>query len=150
MELTSSAFRNNEPVPARHSYHGGNISPPLTIAGVPAGAVSLALICDDPDAPRQTWVHWVVWNIDPKTAQIAEGGLPAGAVVGANSWGKAKWGGPAPPSGTHHYVFKLYALKAPVVLKPGADAKALTAAMKDKVLAKAELVGLYSAEPPRR
>jgi Raf kinase inhibitor-like YbhB/YbcL family protein len=145
MELTSTAFKHNGTIPAGHSYHGGNISPPLAIAGVPAGAVSLALICDDPDAPGGTWVHWVVWNLDPKTKQIPKGGLPPQAVVGKNSWGKAEWGGPAPPSGTHHYVFKLYALKEPLVLKPGADAKALDAAMQGEILAEARLVGLYSA-----
>ena len=71
MELTSTAFKNDGLIPAGHSYHGGNISPPLTIAGVPAGAASLALICDDPDAPAGTWVHWVVWNLDPKTLRNA-------------------------------------------------------------------------------
>jgi len=145
MELTSTGFKANGTIPAVHSYHGGNISPPLTIAGVPAGTATLALICDDPDAPGGTWVHWVVWNIDPKTTQIPQGNLPAAAMVGENSWGKTEWGGPAPPSGTHHYVFKLYALKEPLTLKPGADAKALEAAMKGKVVAEAKLVGLYSA-----
>ena len=145
MELTSTAFKPNEVIPAGHSYHGGNLSPPLTIAGVPAGTVSLALICDDPDAPGRTWVHWVVWNLEPKTKQIPKGALPPEALVGKNSWGKTERGGPAPPSGTHHYVFKLYALKEPLVLKPGADAKALEAAMQGKVLAQARLVGLYSA-----
>lgn len=145
MELTSTAFQHNGTIPAGHSYHGGNVSPPLTIAEVPATAVSLALICDDPDAPRGTWVHWVVWNIDPKTSQIPKGSLPAGAIVGSNSWGKAEWGGPAPPSGTHHYVFKLFALKESISLKPGADAKALEAAMQGRILAKTQLIGLYSA-----
>ena len=145
MELTSTAFKNNGPIPAAHSYRGGNISPPLVIAGVPVEAVSLALICDDPDAPVGTWVHWVVWNINPKTAQIPRGSLPPGAITGINSWGKPGWGGPAPPSGTHHYVFKLYALKEPLKLKPGADAKTLEAAMSGKILAETKLVGLYSA-----
>jgi len=145
MELTSTAFKNDGLIPAGHSYHGGNISPPLTIARVPVGAASLALICDDPDAPAGTWVHWVVWNLDPKTHQIPQGALPAGAILGKNSWGKTQWGGPAPPSGTHHYVFKLYALKEPLLLKPGANASALTAAMKGKILAEARWVGLYSA-----
>ena len=145
MELTSTAFIANGTIPALHSYHGGNISPPLAISDVPAGTASLALICDDPDAPRGTWVHWVVWNLDPKTTKIPQGSLPAGAMVGKNSWGKTGWGGPAPPSGTHRYVFKIYALKEPVTLKPGADAKALEAAMKGKVVAEAKLIGLYSA-----
>lgn len=145
MELASSAFQDKGVIPAGYSYRGGNSSPPLTIRGVPSGAAGLALICDDPDAPAGTWVHWVVWNIDAKTTQIPKGGLPAGAIVGNNSWGKAEWGGPAPPSGTHHYVFKLYALKEPVSLKAGSDAKALEAAMKGKILAEAKLVGLFSA-----
>ena len=145
MELSSTAFKDNGTIPAVYSYRGGNMSPPLTITGVPEGAASLALICDDPDAPNGTWVHWVVWNLDPKTTQIPKGSSPTGAMVGTNSWGKAEWGGPAPPSGTHHYVFKLYALKEPISLKPGADAKALETAMKGKVLAETKLVGLYSA-----
>jgi Raf kinase inhibitor-like YbhB/YbcL family protein len=145
MELTSTAFKHNGTIPALHSYHGGNISPPLAIIGVPADAVSLALICDDPDAPRGMWVHWVVWNLDPKSTRIPQGGLPASAVLGKNSWGKAEWGGPAPPSGTHHYVFKLYALREPVVLKPGADAKSLEAAMTGKIVAETKLIGLYAA-----
>lgn len=145
MELTSTAFKQNGSIPAGHSYHGGNTSPPLTIAGIPAGTVKLALVCDDPDAPGGTWVHWVVWNLDPGTRQIPKGGLPPEAIVGKNSWGKAEWGGPAPPSGTHRYVFKLYALKEPVVLKPGADAEALRSAMEGKILAETRLVGLYSA-----
>lgn len=142
MELTSTAFEHHGVIPTSHSYRGGNISPPLAIAGMPA---SLALICDDPDAPGGTWVHWVVWNLDPKTAQIPKGKLPLGAIVGIISWGKAEWGGPAPPSGIHHYVFKLYALNALVVLKPGADAKALESAMKGKIIAETKLVGLFSA-----
>ena len=81
MELVSTAFKNQGVIPAGHSYRGGNVSPPLRISGVPVGTVSLALICDDPDAPGGTWVHWVVWNIDPKAVQIPKGGLPAGAVI---------------------------------------------------------------------
>ena len=145
MKLTSKAFKKEGFIPAPHSYRGGNLSPPLTITDVPADAVSLALICDDPDAPGGTWIHWVVWNLDPKTTEIPKDARPAGAVEGTNSWGRTGWGGPAPPSGTHHYVFKLHALKEPVTLKPGADAKSLEAAMKDKILAEAKLVGLYSA-----
>lgn len=145
MELVSSAFQNEGIIPAIHSYRGGNISPPLTISGIPSGTACLALICDDPDAPGGTWVHWVVWNIDPKTTQIPKGRLPAEAIVGRNSWDKAEWGGPAPPSGTHHYVFKLYALKEAVALKPGANAKALETALMGKILAEAKLVGLFSA-----
>lgn len=145
MELTSPAFEPKGKIPAEHSYHGGNLSPPLKITGVPKEAVTLALICDDPDAPRGTWVHWVVWSLDPKTAAIEKGRLPAGAREGSNSWGETGWGGPAPPSGTHRYVFKLYALKSPLEVKEGSDAKALGAAMRGKVLASARLIGVFSA-----
>ena len=146
MELSSPAFEDGGKIPAEHAYRGDNVSPPLEIAEVPAGTKELVLICDDPDAPRGTWVHWLVWKLDPGTKTLAKGKLPAGAVQGNNSWGKASWGGPAPPSGTHHYVFKLHALDTPLALKPGADVKALEAAMKGKVLESAKLVGLFSAD----
>lgn len=145
MELTSTAFQNQGAIPAVHSYRGGNLSPPLTIRGVPAGTASLALICADPDAPGGPWIHWVVWDIAPQTTEIARDSLPAGAIAGANSWGKAAWGGPAPPSGTHHYVFRLYALKEPAAVKPGANAKTLESAIRGKILAEAKLIGLFSA-----
>lgn len=145
MDLTSPAFKNNELIPKKYSYRDENLSPPLEITGVPAEAKSLALICDDPDAPVGTWVHWVVWNLDPELSRIEEGEVPAEAVLGKNSWGKAEWGGPAPPSGTHRYVFKLYALKSPVAVKRGASAEDLERAMQGQIIAETQLIGLFSA-----
>lgn len=153
IEIRSTAFSAGERVPRRYTGDGEDISPPLTWSGLPDGVKELALICDDPDAPRpEPWVHWVIYKIPAgaaglpenvaKTATLSE---PAGARQGKNSWNKTGYGGPAPPPGhgTHHYHFKLYALDAPLDLSPGVDKKALLAAMKDRVLAQGELVGTY-------
>jgi len=142
--LTSSAFGNNAPIPREYTADGRNVNPPLTISGVPAGAVSLALIMDDPDAPVGTWDHWIVWNIPPGTREIPADSVPAGAVQGANGWGRSNYGGPSPPSGTHRYFFKLYALDTLLDLKPGSRKQALERAMEGHIVAQTKLVGLYS------
>lgn len=144
LTLTSPAFEDGQPIPPRFTADGADVSPPLEVSGIPEGTASLALIMDDPDAPMGTWVHWVVWNIPSGTRRIEEGRLPAGAVQGRNSWGRNAYGGPAPPSGTHRYFFKLYALDCELDLSPGADKAALLAAMEGHVLAQAELMGTYS------
>src|SRR5512143_1241812 len=123
MTMTSPAFKHGESIPSRHTCDGADVSPALAIANVPAGAKSLALIMDDPDAPGGMWVHWVVWNIDPATKEIGENSFPAGAKQGMNDFRKAPYGGPCPPSGTHRYFFKLYALDADLDL-PAATTKA--------------------------
>jgi len=143
MQITSPAFQNNGKIPSRYTCDGKNISPPLIISGVPENAQSLALISDDPDAPVGLWVHWIMWNIDPKTTEIKENSVPEGAVQGVTSFGDAKYGGPCPPSGTHRYFFKLYALDTKLDLPKTADKNALEAAMKNHILAKAEIIGLY-------
>ncbi len=142
--IASPAFDNGQPIPPRFTADGADISPPLVISGVPEGARSLALIMDDPDAPMGTWVHWVVWNIPPETRRIEEGNLPPGAVEGRNSWGRNAYGGPAPPSGTHRYVFKLYALDGRLDLPDETDKAALLRAMEGHILAQAQLMGTYS------
>jgi Raf kinase inhibitor-like YbhB/YbcL family protein len=141
--LTSPAFENGQPIPPRFTADGADVSPPLEISGIPEGTASLALIMDDPDAPMGTWVHWVVWNIPPGTRRIEEGRLPAGAVQGRNSWGRNAYGGPAPPSGTHRYYFKLYALDSDFDLPAVTDKAALLAAMEGHVLGQAQLMGTY-------
>jgi len=142
--LTSPAFAAGKPIPPRFTADGADVSPPLTIGDPPPGTASFALIMDDPDAPMGTWVHWVVWNIPAATREIPEGRLPSGAVEGRNSWHRTGYGGPAPPSGTHRYFFKLYALDITLDL-PAATGKAeLLRAMEGHVLAKAELMGTYS------
>ncbi len=142
--VSSPLFADRGAIPPRYTCDGADENPPLVIANVPAGAKSLALIVDDPDAPKKTWVHWVVWGIDPATREIREGSLPTGAIQGTNDFGKRRYGGPCPPSGRHRYFFKLYALDAVVDPGPGATKARLEAAMKGHVLGKAELVGLYA------
>ncbi|HJT45699.1 MAG TPA: YbhB/YbcL family Raf kinase inhibitor-like protein, partial [Chthoniobacterales bacterium] len=109
-----------------------------------AEAKSLALIVDDPDAPGGLFTHWLVWNIDPKTSEIGEGSSPRGGVQGSNDFGETGYGGPQPPSGTHRYYFKIFALDAILDLKPGAKRHDLDAAMKNHVLAQGQLMGRYS------
>jgi Raf kinase inhibitor-like YbhB/YbcL family protein len=144
MRMTSPAFVHTKAIPSAYSCDGENLNPPLAIEGVPPGAKSLALVMDDPDAPAGVWVHWVLWNIDPGTRQIAQGSAPAAAQQGMNSWGKRGYGGPCPPSGTHRYYFRLFALKERLDLPATAARKDLDRAMQGKILARSELLGLYS------
>ena len=130
-------------IPSEYTCDGADRNPPLTIRNIPAKAGSLALIVDDPDAPRGTWVHWVLWNIGPGTTEIPSNSVPSGALQGRNDFGKQAYGGPCPPSGTHRYFFKLYALEASPALKPGATTAQLEEAMKERILEKAELIGRY-------
>ncbi|MBD0331431.1 MAG: YbhB/YbcL family Raf kinase inhibitor-like protein [Chitinophagaceae bacterium] len=143
MKVESSAFKNGESIPAKYSCQGNDINPQLTFFDVPDSAKSLALIMDDPDAPGGTWVHWVIWNISPRTKQIDENSVPVNAVQGKNSWGRSSYGGPCPPSGTHRYYFKVYALDTNLSLSSSGDKKQLQDAMKDHVVAKGELMGTY-------
>ncbi|RMD67029.1 YbhB/YbcL family Raf kinase inhibitor-like protein [Candidatus Pacearchaeota archaeon] len=146
MEISSPAFAHNSPIPSKYTCDGQDINPPLTFANVPSSAKELVLIVDDPDAPAGVWTHWVVYNIPPQTAGIDENSIPANAVQGTNSWGKSAYGGPCPPSGTHRYFFKLYALNSPLQLSPGASKTELENAMQGKVIASAELVGTYTRQ----
>jgi len=141
MQLSSSAFGQNQAIPSAYTCDGANINPPLEIAGVPQGAQSLALIVDDPDAPMGTWVHWVVFNIPASTTAIEEDSVPG--ETGNTNFGDDRYGGPCPPSGTHRYFFKLYALDTRLSLPQGAKKQALEKAMQGHVLAKAELIGVY-------
>jgi len=142
MNITSPAFGNNGNIPPEYTCDGSGLSPQLNIGDVPSNAKSLVLICDDPDAPVGTWDHWIVFNIYPSTKEIAKGTEPKG-TPGKNSWGKTGYGGPCPPSGTHRYFFKLYALDTMLDIPPGASKKQIESAMQNHILAKAELVGLY-------
>lgn len=146
MELTSPAFSHGQPIPAKYTCDGEDVSPPLTIAGVPADAKSLALIVDDPDAPMGTWVHWIVYNISPSVQEIAEHAVPEGSLGGTTSWGQTGYGGPCPPSGTHRYFFKLYALDAALQSAAAPDKDSLERAMEGHLLAQAKLVGTYQRQ----
>jgi Raf kinase inhibitor-like YbhB/YbcL family protein len=148
MKLTSSAFAEGAMIPAKYTCDGQDISPPLVWADVPAGSAALALICDDPDAPAGTWVHWVAFNLAPGTGGLPEGvpadkTLQTGGIQGANSGRRIGYGGPCPPSGTHRYFFKLYALDSLLSLSSSATARDLQAAMKGHILAEAQLMGRY-------
>jgi Raf kinase inhibitor-like YbhB/YbcL family protein len=148
MRITSPAFREGGTIPARYTCRGEDISPPLAWDGVPAAAKSLALICDDPDAPMGTWVHWVVFDIPPETRALREGipktgRIEGGAAQGMSDFGAVGYGGPCPPSGTHRYFFKLYALDAKLDLAGTVTKERLLAAMKGRVLAEGQLVGTF-------
>ncbi len=143
--ITSAAFAEGTPIPDRHAYRRQNLSPPLEISGVPAKAKCLALIVDDPDAPVGTWVHWLLANIAASVKSIPEGATPPSATRGKNDFGTLNWGGPAPPSGTHRYYFRLYALDALLPLSDGFSRKDLEAAMKGHVVGTTETMGTYAA-----
>mgnify|MGYP001565224986 CR=1 FL=1 len=140
MKLTSPGFENNKYMPAKYTCEGEEVNPALVIEGVPAQAKSLALIVDDPDAPMGTWVHWVVYDI-PIVGKIEENSVPG--VQGKNDSNPENYGGPCPPSGTHRYFFKIYALDAKLNQSQGQSKQELEKAMQGHILDKAELIGLY-------
>jgi Raf kinase inhibitor-like YbhB/YbcL family protein len=144
IKLTSS-FEPGAVVPATNTCSGKNVSPPLAWSGVPAGARSLALLVEDPDAPGGTFVHWTAYDIDPQTTKLDEGAVPPGTKQGENSFGDRKYAGPCPPKGDqpHRYVFTLYALKSTLGLDAGAKADAVRSAIKGRALAKGQLAGRF-------
>ena len=152
LKLVSSAFAEGSAIPKKYTCEGKDISPPLAWSGVPQGTKSLVLIVDDPDAPdpnapRMTWVHWVLYNLSPSVTGLPEGvaikALPAGASVGLNDWKRASYGGPCPPVGRHRYFHKLYALDAVLAGLNQPDKAAVEAKMQPHVLAQATLIGTY-------
>jgi Raf kinase inhibitor-like YbhB/YbcL family protein len=141
LSVMSPTFENNQLIPAKYTCDGDNVNPPLAIDGVPEGTKTLALIVDDPDAPMGTWDHWIVWNIPATTSKIAENTVPG--TEGMNDSKRRCYGGPCPPSGTHRYFFKVYALDVKLDLSSTARKRDVEKAMQGHVLAKGELVGLY-------
>jgi Raf kinase inhibitor-like YbhB/YbcL family protein len=144
MKISSPAFQEGGTIPEKFSKNGQNVSPELRIEGAPAAAKSLALIVDDPDAPVGLFTHWLVWNIDPKTTEIAENSVPKGALQGTNDFPGRGYDGPQPPSGTHRYYFKIFALDRVLDLKSGAKRREVDAAIRGHVIAQGELMGRYS------
>jgi Raf kinase inhibitor-like YbhB/YbcL family protein len=149
MKLTCSAFEADGMIPKKYTCDGQDISPPLTWSDVPAGAKSLALIADDPDAPMGTWVHWVAWNIPVTPRSLEENvpkreTLPNGTKQGTSDFRRVGYGGPCPPSGTHRYFFRLYALDTTFNLPSSTTKKDLEKAMQSHVLGQAEVMGKYS------
>lgn len=138
--MTSPVFENKGFIPSKYTCDGANVNPPLSIEATPEGTKSLVLIVDDPDAPMGTWDHWVVWNISP-AKKIEENSVPG--TEGLNSFNKHSYGGPCPPSGTHRYFFKVYALDTKLELKTNSRKKDVENAIKGHTLAKGEIVGLY-------
>ncbi|MFC1666277.1 YbhB/YbcL family Raf kinase inhibitor-like protein [Candidatus Omnitrophota bacterium] len=143
MNITTPEFENSGFIPKRFTCQGEDINPALIIAGVPNQTKSLALIVDDPDAPMGTWVHWVVYDI-PVVSRIDENSVPG--KQGINDFGRKNYGGPCPPSGTHRYFFKLYALDKELNLKEGVNKWDLEKAIEGSLLDKAELIGLYKKQ----
>lgn len=148
IKITSSAFTEGGLLPAKYTCDGTDVSPPLQWDAVPQGTKSIALICDDPDAPMGTWVHWVLFNLPAEAKELTENIPPEktlanGARQGTNDFRKIGYGGPCPPSGTHRYFFKIYALDAKVNLEAGANKRQLLKAMEGHILAQGQLIGKY-------
>jgi Raf kinase inhibitor-like YbhB/YbcL family protein len=162
IQLHSSAFVDDGMIPKAFTCEGSDRSPPLEWSGAPGSSLSFALICDDPDAPMGTWSHWVVYNLPPQLRALKEGipvgeNMPATATEGAaaaaeefsnarqgkNDFGKSGYGGPCPPSGTHHYFFRIYALDTRLELGPGATRAQILKAITGHILAEGRLVGKY-------
>lgn len=148
IKITSPAFEQGGLIPAKYTCDGADISPPLQWAEAPDGTKSIALISDDPDAPMGTWVHWVLYNLPPETRELAENippeqTLPSGAEQGITDFGRVGYGGPCPPSGTHRYLFKIYALDAELELPVNAGKRELIGAMQGHILAEGQLIGKY-------
>lgn len=146
--LTSAAFSDGEMIPRKYTCDGENISPPLSWVAVPESTKSFVLICDDPDAPAGTWVHWVVYDMPAETRYLAEdftdsAELEDGTKQGINDFRKTGYGGPCPPGGTHRYFFKLYALDAKLDLKSGLTKNQLLKAMQGHILGEGALTGKY-------
>jgi Raf kinase inhibitor-like YbhB/YbcL family protein len=145
IQLRSPAFDDHAPIAKRYARDGENASPALEWSGVPAGAVELAVLCEDPDAPSGTFTHWVLAGIDPATTGVADNETPPGAVVGTNDFGELGYGGPQPPvsDDAHRYFFRVFAVSEPLGLAPGCSGDDLRRAIGGKELASGTLVGLY-------
>ena len=151
IKITSSVFEDGGLIPARHTCDGADMSPPLQWDAVPDGTKSVALICDDPDAPMGTFVHWVIFGLPAETRELAENipsdeTLPNGAKQGVSDFGRIGYGGPCPPSGTHRYFFKIYALDTEVALAAGASKRELLGAMEGHILGQGQLIGKYKRQ----
>lgn len=151
IKITSSAFEDGGMIPPKYTCDGEDISPPLQWEGVPEATQSIALISDDPDAPVGTWVHWVIFGLPAETTELPENvppdeNLTSGAKQGKSDFGRIGYGGPCPPSGTHRYFFKIYALDAELDLPPGATKSQLLQAMEGHILAEGQLIGKYQRQ----
>lgn len=144
LKITSSAFKEGELIPQKYSCKGENINPPLKIENVPKEAKSLVLIMEDPDATKGTFTHWILYNLDPKVTEIHENSTPDGAIEGQNSAGNTPYVGPCPPSGTHRYFFRVFALNGDLTLPGIAGREELDQALDSSVIASGHLMGKFS------
>jgi Raf kinase inhibitor-like YbhB/YbcL family protein len=145
--LESSVFENGGTIPKKYGYKHGNTSPPLKINEIPENTVSLVLIMDDPDAMGavgKVWVHWVVWNIEPKNSKFEENSVPSNCIEGETDFGEIGYGGPAPPDKEHTYIFKLYALDQKLNSNKGSTKKEIELAIKNHVISETILQGKYA------
>lgn len=151
MEITSSAFNEGSMIPAKYTCDDIDISPPLKWSKAPEGTKTFAIICDDPDAPAGTWVHWVLYNLPADTNELSEDiptveSLSNGAKQGKNDFGRIGYGGPCPPGGTHRYYFKIYALAEKLNIESGVTKSELLKAMQGKILSEGKLMGRYKRQ----
>lgn len=146
MKLNTPAFRDGETIPQKYARQGSNMNPPLHLEEIPEKARSLALIVEDPDAPKGTFNHWLVYNLDPQTHDIKENTVPVMATQGRNDFGDLEYDGPQPPSGEHRYFFKAFALDSVLELPRGARRAELEKAMQGHVLDQAAVMGRYAAQ----
>lgn len=149
MKLSSTSFENNDQIPKKFGYKNENLSPPLTISGVPNQTKSLVLIMDDPDAldaVGKVWVHWVLWNISAETKNFPENNIPPNSVEGKNDFGEVGYGGPAPPDKEHLYIFKLYAINKVLDEPRGSTKSEIENSIKSSIIAEARLTGRFSPQ----
>jgi Raf kinase inhibitor-like YbhB/YbcL family protein len=147
LTLESQSFGNDEVIPKKFGYKHGNVSPPLKITNIPENTESLALIMDDPDAMEavgKVWVHWIVWNIEPKNTEFKENSIPPNSIEGETDFGEIGYGGPAPPDKEHTYIFKLYALDQKLDANTGSTKKEIELAMENHIISETVLQGRYS------
>jgi Raf kinase inhibitor-like YbhB/YbcL family protein len=143
LKISSPAFENNGEIPKKYTCDGANVNPPFKIENVPSNAKSLSLVFDDIDAPRGTYVHWILWNMAPDVKEIKENSVPEGAMQGLNDFKKRNYGGPCPPGRGHKYVFKIYALDTLLNLHPNGTKKDLEKVMEGHIISRTQLTGLY-------
>ena len=149
LRVSSPAWKHGERIPTRYTDDGEDLSPPLVFEGAPPGTAALALICDDPDAPGGTWVHWVLYDLPGTATGLAEGvptepRLPDGSLQGRNGWSRIGYGGPSPPRGKpHRYFFRLYALREPLRARPGLSAAEIERAARGRAIESASFMGTY-------
>ena len=143
LKISSPAFENGGEIPKKYTCDGANVNPPLKIENAPSNAKSLALVFDDIDAPRGTYVHWILWNMNPDVKEIKENSVPEGVVQGVHNFKKRHYGGPCPPKRAHKYIFKIYALDTLLNLNPNGTKKDLEKVMEGHIISRVQLTGLY-------